>query len=138
MNTVNISKKITLTVDPVIITQDKEIILVKRSFEPYKDHWAFPGGFVEYGETVENAAIREAKEETGLIVEIEKLIGVYSDPDRDPRGHFVTVCFLCRKVGGELTTSVETKEVKAFDKKELESINLAFDHKKILKDTGFM
>jgi len=138
MNTTNRNIKITLAVDPIIITQEQQIILVKRCFEPYKDHWAFPGGIVEYGETVENAARREAKEETGLTIKIEKLIGVYSDPKRDPRGHFVSVCFLCKKVGGELTTSVETKEVRAFDKKGLQTIKLAFDHEKILKDTGFI
>jgi 8-oxo-dGTP diphosphatase len=131
-------KKITLTVDPIIVTKDGKVILVRRVFDPYKDHWAFPGGIVEYGETVENAARREAKEETGLDVQIEKLIGVYSDPRRDPRGHFVSVCFLCKPVGGELRTSEETKEVKAFSKEELKSIKLAFDHGKILKDIGFI
>lgn len=128
----SISKTITLTVDPIIITSDKKLILVKRAFDPYKDDWAFPGGIVEYGETVESAAIREAKEETGLDVRIERLLGVYSDPKRDPRGHFVSVCFLCEPVGGTLKTSEETKEVKAFTKEELLSLKLAFDHKKIL------
>jgi 8-oxo-dGTP diphosphatase len=108
------------------------LILVKRSFDPYKDHWAFPGGIVEYGETVESAAIREAKEETGLDVRIEKLLGVYSDPERDPRGHYVSVCFLCEPVSGTLKTSEETKEVKAFTGEELISLKLAFDHRKIL------
>jgi 8-oxo-dGTP diphosphatase len=131
-------KKITLTADPIIITQDKKIILVKRVFDPYKDHWALPGGIVEYGETVEDAAIREAKEETGLDIKIEKLIGVYSDPDRDPRGHFVSVCFLCKPVGGNLETSEETKEVRTFSKEELKGIKLAFDHGKILRDIGFI
>lgn len=130
-------KTITLTVDPIILTNDGKVVLVKRSFDPYKDHWALPGGIVEYGETVEIAVIREAKEETGLDIKIEKLAGVYSDPNRDPRGHFVSVCFLCVPVGGELTTSVETKEVKTFSKGEIKSIKLAFDHQKILKDIGF-
>jgi 8-oxo-dGTP diphosphatase len=129
-------KTITLTVDPIILTNDG-VVLVKRSFDPYKDHWALPGGIVEYGETVEVAAVREAKEETGLDIKIEKLAGVYSDPNRDPRGHFVSVCFLCVPVGGALTTSVETKEVKIFSKEEIKSIKLAFDHQKILKDVGF-
>ncbi|HWP91393.1 MAG TPA: NUDIX hydrolase [Thermodesulfobacteriota bacterium] len=131
-------KKITLTADPVIITDDKKIILVKRVFDPYQDQWALPGGIVEYGETVEEAAIREAKEETGLDIKIEKLVGVYSAPDRDPRGHFVSVCFLCKPVGGEIKTSEETKEVKAFSKEEIKGIKLAFDHGKILRDIGFI
>ncbi|MGB7290573.1 MAG: NUDIX hydrolase [Thermodesulfobacteriota bacterium] len=133
-NPKSISKTITLTVDPIIITSDTKLILVKRSYDPYKDHWAFPGGIVEYGETVESAAIREAKEETGLDVRVERLLGVYSDPKRDPRGHFVSVCFLCEPVGGTLKTSEETKEVKAFTKEELTSLKLAFDHRKILAD----
>jgi 8-oxo-dGTP diphosphatase len=131
-------KSIVLTTDPIIITDDEKVILIKRNFDPYKNHWAFPGGIVEYGETVENAAIREAKEETGLDVKIEKLIGVYSDPKRDPRGHFVSVCFLSRIVGGKLGIGEETKEVKAFSKEELKSIKLAFDHEKILRDIGFI
>lgn len=129
-------KTITLTVDPIILMSGG-VVLVKRSFDPYKDYWALPGGIVEYGETIEVAVIREAKEETGLDVKIEKLVGVYSDPNRDPRGHFVSVCFLCVPVGGALTTSVETKEVRIFSKEEIKSIRLAFDHKKILKDIGF-
>jgi 8-oxo-dGTP diphosphatase len=131
-------KTIMLTVDSIIMTNQGEIILVKRVFDPYKDCWALPGGFVEYGETVEDAVIREAKEETGLDIRIEKLSGVYSDPNRDPRGHSVSVCFLCKAVGGELKTSVETKKVKAFSKKELKTTRLAFDHEEILKAIGFI
>lgn len=130
-------KMIRLTVDPIILTNDGKVVLVKRSFDPYKDHWALPGGMVEYGETVEVAVIREAKEETGLDIKIERLVGVYSEPNRDPRGHFVSVCFLCVPVGGTLTTSEETRDVKAFSKREIKSIKLAFDHQKILKDIGF-
>ena len=133
-NPESISKTITLTVDPIIITGDTKLILVKRSFDPYRNHWAFPGGIVEYGETVERAAIREAKEETGLDVRIKRLLGVYSDPKRDPRGHYVSVCFLCEPVGGTLKTSQETKEVKAFTKDDLLSVKLAFDHRKILAE----
>ncbi|HXG31640.1 MAG TPA: NUDIX hydrolase, partial [Thermodesulfobacteriota bacterium] len=113
-------------------------VLVKRVFDPYKDHWALPGGVVEYGERVEDAVIREAKEETGLDIRIERLIGVYSDPGRDPRGHFVSISFLCRPTGGSLRTSKETKEVKAFLKEELRSIKLAFDHEKMLRDAGLI
>lgn len=131
-------KSITLTVDPIIITDDGKVVLVKRSFDPYKDHWALPGGIVEYGETVEDAVAREAKEETGFYIKIEKLVGVYSDPKRDPRGHFVSVCFLSKIVGGELKTSEETKDVRLFSKDELKSLKFAFDHEKILRDVGFI
>lgn len=131
-------RSITLTVDAIIITDDGRIVLVKRVFDPYKDHWALPGGVVEYGERVEDAVIREAKEETGLDIKIERLIGVYSDPGRDPRGHFVSISFLCRPTGGSLRASEETKEVKAFLKEELRSIKLAFDHEKMLRDAGLI
>lgn len=131
-------KSIVLTADPIIITDDEKVVLVKRNFDPYKDHWALPGGIVEYGETVEDAVVREAKEETGLDIKPEKLAGVYSDPGRDPRGHFVSVCFLSKVVGGEMGISEETGEVRAFSRKELKSAKLAFDHEKILRDVGFL
>ena len=79
------------TVDIIIHEPSKGIVLVSRAHEPFG--WALPGGFVEYGETLENAAVREAREETGLEVELEGLVGVYSDPARDPRRHTVTTAF---------------------------------------------
>ncbi len=82
-----------LTVDIVIIHKEK-LALVRRKNPPFQDQFALPGGFVELGETVETAAVREAKEETGLDVEIIKLLCVYSEPSRDPRGHTVSVVFL--------------------------------------------
>lgn len=128
-----------LTVDPLIVTKGKEVVLVKRKFDPFRGYYALPGGFVEYGETVESACVREALEETGLKVEIEKITGVYSDPNRDPRGHVISIVFLCRRVGGELAKEThETKEAKAFARDELKNIKLAFDHEKILKDAGFI
>ena len=129
---------IKLTVDSIILTEGNEIVLVRRNYEPFKDYWAIPGGIVEYGETVEHAAIREAKEETGLDIKIDKLLGVYSDLKRDPRGHFVSICFLCKSVGGKLESSDETKEVRFFSKEELKNIKLAFDHEKILKDVNLI
>jgi 8-oxo-dGTP diphosphatase len=120
-----------LTVDAVIVEGDN-VVLVKRKNNPFKDYWALPGGFVEYGEKVEDAVVREAKEETGLKVEITKLTGVYSDPKRDPRGHTVSAVYLCKKSGGELKADTDAKEVKWFEKKDIQK--LAFDHKKILED----
>ncbi len=119
-----------LTVD-VIIKKDEGYVFIKRKKPPYDGWWALPGGIVEYGETVEKAAIREAKEETGLDIEIIGLLGVYSDPGRDPRGHFVSVSFIARAVSGELKAETDAKEVKIF--REAPD-KLAFDHGKIFED----
>ncbi|MFX1521109.1 MAG: NUDIX domain-containing protein [Promethearchaeota archaeon] len=122
-----------LTVDIVIQRKDNSIILIKRKEAPFAEHWALPGGFIEYGETAEHAATRETKEETGLDVEILKLVGVYSDPKRDPRGHVIAIAFLAKEVGGNLIASDDAKAVKVFKTTEIPK-NLAFDHAKILKD----
>ena len=129
-----LKKTPTLTVDAIIKTNDDKIVLVKRKNPPYKGWWALPGGIVEYGETVEEAVKREVKEETGLEVEIEKLVNVYSDPNRDPRGHFISICFLCRRIGGTLEAATDAAEVSVFPLKEVRNLKLAFDHKKMLKD----
>lgn len=120
-----------LAVDVIIRRSDDTIVLIKRKNPPFKDFYAIPGGFVEYGETVEAAAVRETKEETGLDVKILKLVGVYSDLERDPRGHVVSIAYLAEQVGGTLRPGTDAKEVDAFEKIPKE---LAFDHQKILKD----
>lgn len=121
----------TLAVD-VMIKTPEGVVLVKRRNEPHKGKWALPGGFVRYGERVEEAAVREALEETGLDVKLQRLVGVYSDPERDPRGHIVSVCFLVKRVGGRLKAASDAKEVKIF--KHIPWRGLAFDHAQILKD----
>ncbi|MCD6590583.1 MAG: NUDIX hydrolase [Candidatus Aenigmarchaeota archaeon] len=127
-----------LAVDGVIVSGNK-VLLIKRKFEPFAGFYALPGGFVEHGEKVEDACIREVKEETGLDIKAERLIGVYSDPDRDPRGHIVSVVFLCKIIGGSLKTETnETKDMKFFSRHEIRTSRLAFDHKKILKDAGLL
>jgi 8-oxo-dGTP diphosphatase len=123
-----------LTVD-VAITCDKDsIILIKRKNEPYKNFWALPGGFVEYGETVESAALREVKEETQLEVKLNRILGVYSDPRRDPRGHMVTICFIASILRGRLKADTDATEARCFVREEIYNLNLAFDHKNILED----
>ncbi|MDI9645338.1 MAG: NUDIX hydrolase [Archaeoglobales archaeon] len=122
---------ITLTVDAIIPYEGK-IVLIRRLNDPYKGYYALPGGIVEYGERVEDAVLREVEEETGLKGEIYKLVGVYSDPKRDPRGHFVSICFVVLPRGGELKAGSDAKEVALFN---LDSLpKLAFDHEKMLKD----
>jgi ADP-ribose pyrophosphatase YjhB (NUDIX family) len=127
------------TVD-VIIQMDSRILLVKRTNEPFREYLAIPGGFVNEGETVEDAAKREVKEETSLDIELTDILGVYSDHKRDPRGHNMSTVFI-----GKIPTSRNGKvkaPAAADDASELYWINLedipdekfAFDHKNILED----
>ncbi|MEO0091821.1 MAG: NUDIX hydrolase [candidate division WOR-3 bacterium] len=117
-----------LTVDVIIEYQGK-IVLIKRKNPPLG--WALPGGFVEYGETVESAAIRESKEETGLDLIELKQFHTYSDPSRDPRGHTVSVVFTA-KGKGVLKADDDAEDVGLFSLENLPE--LVFDHKKILQD----
>jgi 8-oxo-dGTP diphosphatase len=123
-----------LTAD-VVIPASNGVVLIKRAHEPYKDRWALPGGFVNYREKVEDAAVREAQEETGLKVKLIKLVGVYSDPDRDPRGHVVSICFLAECVKGKPVANSDAADARVF--KDIPWRELAFDHSKILRDAGF-
>ncbi len=115
----------------VVIPSERGVVLIRRASEPFEGRWALPGGFVEVGETVEEAAAREAAEETGLAVEVARLIGVYSEPERDPRGHNVSVAFLVRVLGGELAAATDASEVSVL---EPSSVELAFDHRRIIGD----
>lgn len=124
------SKPVTplLTVDIIILVEGK-LVLIQRMNPPYQGQWALPGGFVDVGETVEDAATREAKEETGLDVELNGLAGVFSDPNRDPRGHTVSVCFTATGYGS-LEASSDARDAALFDPDDLPP--LAFDHGKII------
>ena len=115
----------------VVIPSERGVVLIRRGGEPFEGRWALPGGFVEVGETVEEAAAREAAEETGLTVEVARLVGVYSDPDRDPRGHNVSVAFLVQVLSGDLVAATDASEVSVLDPQEVE---LAFDHARIIAD----
>ncbi|MFX1451680.1 MAG: NUDIX domain-containing protein [Promethearchaeota archaeon] len=123
-----------ITVDAIILIDKDSIVLIKRKNPPFKDYWAIPGGFVELGETLENAVMREAKEETSLDIRPIKILNVYSDPNRDPRGHIITVAYMCEKIGGTLKANSDARDIKIFKKNAIKDIQLAFDHAKILKD----
>jgi ADP-ribose pyrophosphatase YjhB (NUDIX family) len=114
----------------IIIEVDDSIVLIERRNGP--EGRALPGGFVDYGETVESAAIREAKEETGLDVTLVRQFHVYSDPARDPRRHNVTVVFIARAIG-EPAGQSDAKSAALFSKNALPG-NMAFDHGRILDD----
>ncbi|WP_458402673.1 NUDIX domain-containing protein [Methanobrevibacter sp.] len=123
-----------VTADIFIFDDDFNFILIKRKNDPYKNHWALPGGFVEYGETVETAAIREAKEETSIDVELKDLVNVYSKPDRDPRGHTITVAFTAKGDFNNKKADSDAKEIAIFSPEKIDEIELAFDHKQIIED----
>ena len=119
-----------LTVDALIVFEGK-LVLIQRKNPPFEDSFALPGGFVDVGETVEDATIREAKEETGLDIELVKLLGVYSDPSRDPRGHTVSVCYLATGIG-TLKADSDAKDIGLFGLDEIPE--LAFDHNYIVEN----
>ena len=122
-----------LAVDGLVVRSDGTVVLVRRGKPPFEGLWALPGGFVEYGERVEEAVVREVREETGLATEVAALIGVYSDPSRDPRWHVVSVAFLLKEVGGALHADTDAAAVAAFPLDRIPH-PLAFDHDKILED----
>jgi 8-oxo-dGTP diphosphatase len=122
-----------LTTDCVICDRKGRVLLIRRKGEPFKGAFALPGGFVEIGETVEAACRREVREEAGVRVGELRLVGVYSDPGRDPRGHTVSVAFLASlpdtpdpKAGSDAAAAEWIKDWRRVD--------LAFDHAKIIGD----
>ena len=121
------------TVD-IIVEHGNKIVLIRRKKEPHKGKLALPGGFVEYEETVEDAAIRETKEETKLDVELTDILGIYSDPKRDPRKHTISSVFITKPIKGNVKGSDDASEALWIDVKSIDFKNLAFDHSKILKD----
>ena len=123
--------KPTLTVDG-IITKEAKILLMKRKFPPHKGTWTLPGGHVEYGERVEAALKREVLEETGLGVSPKRIIGVYSDPKRDPRYHLIAICYKTEITDGTVRQSDETDDLQWFPFNQLP--NLGFDHGQMVDD----
>lgn len=118
------------TADAIIELHDQGIVLVRRRHFPFG--WAIPGGYVEYGESVEAAVRREAREETGLEIELRGVLGVYSAPGRDPRGHTVATVF-CAMAQGEPKPGDDAAEVRVFAPDHLPA-DMAFDHARILQD----
>jgi ADP-ribose pyrophosphatase YjhB (NUDIX family) len=106
------------------------IVLIKRKNPPFG--WALPGGFVDYGESLENAAVREAREETSLSIQLKCQLHTYSDPNRDPRKHTITTVFIAT-AQGKPKAADDAKEIGIFTKEEI-NFPLAFDHDKILSD----
>ena len=121
-----------LTVDCVAVDARGRVLLIRRGHPPFEGHYALPGGFVDVGETVEDACRRELLEETGVKAGRLALIGVYSDPARDPRGHTVSAAFLTRVKAPKATAGDDAAAVEWLD--PARRLALAFDHRRILKD----
>ena len=121
-----------LSVDAVVFDDQGRLLLIQRKYPPFQGQYALPGGFVDYGETVEDAVQRELLEETGIRTGIERLVGVYSAPQRDPRRHNVSVAFLMQPspqlpVGGDDAASAAYVD-------NWREVELAFDHRQIADD----
>ena len=121
-----------LTVDCVAIDSKGRVLLIRRGNEPFRGFYALPGGFVRVGETVEDACRRELIEETGVKAGRLRLVGVYSDPNRDPRGHTVSVAYLARVRTGAAAAGSDAAAVEWVAR--WKRIELAFDHRQILSD----
>ncbi len=137
------SKPITplLTVDAVILANNEnDVVLIRRKNPPFQNMLALPGGFVNLKEKVEDACIREAYEETNLNISIINLIGVFSDPERDPRGHTVSIAYLCKpKTKNEKPRAKDdAAALEIIPLTKIPSLKLAFDHLEIIKASGIL
>lgn len=118
----------------IILQRDSKILMVRRKKDPFKGQLALPGGFINEGETAEEAARREAIEETTLEVEPIEILGVYSDPKRDPRKHIMSTVFVGIIVGGSDKAGDDAESIEWVELGTIEKQEIAFDHAQILRD----
>ena len=126
------AKHPSLVVDCIVFDPGGRLLLIRRKHPPFRGQCALPGGYVEYGETTEDAAARELAEETGLVATNVSLLGVYSDPHRDPRGHLVSIAYRIAVAGYDLRAGDDAADA-AFVT-NWQDLDLAFDHRKIVED----
>jgi 8-oxo-dGTP diphosphatase len=114
-----------------VIVENHRVLLIRRGQPPLLGEWSLPGGVLECGESLREAVAREAREETGLVIEIAEMLGVYERVIRDDQGrtryHYVLLDFLCRPLSGDLKAGSDAAEVRWFTKEELPALNLAYD-----------
>ena len=114
-----------------VIVQDCRVLLIRRGQAPLLGEWSLPGGALECGETLREATVREAQEETGLVVEVREMLGVYERviraDDQRVRYHYVLIDYLCRPVAGDPKAGSDAADVRWFRREELPSLNLAYD-----------
>jgi 8-oxo-dGTP diphosphatase len=126
-------KQPAIAVDCVIFDKEGRLLLIQRKNEPFRGKYALPGGFVEYGETIEAAARRELSEETRLKVRQMHLVGIYSDPKRDPRGHTISIAYVAVATRSARVSAGDDAASAAFVS-EWRKLKLAFDHATIVRD----
>lgn len=127
------TKKYPIPAVDIIIEKGDKIVLIHRAIYPFMNKLTIPGGHVDHGEMVEHAAVREAKEETGLKVKLKAILGVYSNPKRDPRYHTISIVFISKPLKGKIKSSREG-EVHWFSLNKIDLKKMGFDHATILKD----
>jgi len=119
-----------------VITQDDRVLMIRRGQPPLRGEWSLPGGLLECGETLSEAASREAREETGMVVDVMEMLGVYErvthSDDGRVRYHYVLIDFLCRPVAGELKAGSDAAEVGWFISDELPALKLAQDTTEVI------
>ena len=114
-----------------LVMHDGKLVAIRRKNEPFRGMPALPGGFVELGETVRDAVVREVREETGLETRTVRLVGVFSDPARDPRGHVISIVYELEGVGGALKAGSDASDIVLLDPRSLP--RMAFDHNEIVR-----
>lgn len=119
-----------VAVDGILLHGGK-LVAVRRKNEPFRGMPALPGGFVELGETTVDAVVREVREETGLETRVKRLVGVFSDPSRDPRGHVISIVYELETIGGRLQAG---SDAAAIERVNLSAVpGMAFDHNEIIR-----
>jgi 8-oxo-dGTP diphosphatase len=119
-----------VTVDGLVLLEGK-LVAIRRRNEPFRGMPALPGGFVELGETTADAVVREVREETGLETKVVRLVGVFSDPKRDPRGHIISVAYALEAIGGHLQPGSDAAKIVRVD--PASPPPMAFDHNEIVR-----
>lgn len=124
--------KMTHAADGLLISETGKIVLIQRKSDTFNDFWAIPGGVVEEDETIEEALTREMKEETGVMVKPKEILGVFSDPERDPRGRVISTVFIC-DYEGNLEAGSDAGRASLCTVDEALLMNLAFDHNFVIQ-----
>ncbi len=121
-----------VTVDAMVVNEIGQILLIKRKNQPYRNHWALPGGYLDQDETTAQGALRELKEETGLSADNAEFLGFYDDPNRDPKQN-VSFVYMVSQFTGTPKAGDDAKQTKFFGLGSLPD-NIAFDHRSIIAD----